>query len=188
MFGDFSGDNMDTRLNLRLLIRSSGVWIAVIAVPLAVNLFLWKALVVPQRNQLLTWQNEQRLTELKPKLAALVSESDAMLNHLDRTSLHDDPSEAMQVLQRLADRHRLQLKELSAQGAQAKGKADSRAGGSSVPVSVRVSGRFSKLAHWLSDVEGCTGLRVDSWTLEPGKEPGEPHQLNVQLSALVGGA
>ena len=178
---------MSARVNLRLILRSSGLWLAVIAVPLAVNLFLWKALVVPQRNQLLTWRNEQRLTELKPKLAALVSESDAMLNHLDRTSLHDDPSEAIQILQRLADRHRLQLKELSVQGAQTKGKTDSRAG-SSVPVNVRVSGRFSKLAHWLSDVEGQTGLRIDSWTLEPGEEPGDVHQLNVQLSALVGGA
>lgn len=177
---------MNTRLNFRLLLRSSGVWGAVIAVPLLANILLWKAMVMPQRGRLLSWQNEQQLTALKPKLAALVSESDAMLAQLERSSLHDDPSEAIQMLQRLADRHRLQLKELSAQ---AMDKAESRgSGGSSVPVSVRVSGRFSKLAHWLSDVEGHTSLRIDSWTLEPGKEPGEPHQLSVQLSALVGGA
>ena len=178
---------MNLRANVRLLLRSSGSWIAVLAIPVLANVLLWRALVMPQRSRLLTWQNEQRLTELKPKLAALVSESEAMLTQMERGGVHDDASEAMQTIQRLAGRHRVQLKELSASGAQTTKKADAH-GLTAAAVQVQVSGRFSRLARWISDVEATSGLLIDSLTLAPGKNVGEPHQLTVQLSALVGEA
>lgn len=178
---------MSHRLNIRLLLKSGGLWIGLLAIPLAANLMIWKLVLVPQQRKLSTWRNEEQLNRLKPKLAELLNESQQVLSDAQRARLDsDDPSAAMQVVQRLAERHRVQIKQLSAEG---QGKAEREADGfSTVPINLQVTGRFSKLAHWISEVETQPGLHIDSWHLVPGKEADAPHELTVHLTAFLGGA
>ena len=177
---------MSGRVSLRLLIRSYAGWVVLLGLPLALNVVMWRTLVVSQQRQLEAWQGEQRLSELKPKLTALLAESRGMVNELERTRVtRDDPSVVMQVLQRLAERHRVQIKELSAQGQRSETPAS---GASSVPLDLQVTGRFTKLAHWMSDLEAQPDVQIDSWTLEPSKDLDVPHQLTVHLTAFLGEA
>lgn len=177
---------MSGRISLRLLIHSYAGGVVLLALPLVLNLVIWRGLVVSQQRKLEAWRGEQRLSELQPKLTALLTESREMLNELEQTRLpRNDSSEVMQVLQRLAERHRVQIKELSAEGQHSE---PSGPGASTVPLDLQVSGRFNKLAHWISDVEAQADLQIDSWALEPAKDLDAPHQLTVHLTAYLGEA
>ena len=54
-------------------------------------------------------------------------------------------------------------------------------------LTVDVRGRFSKLAHWMSEVEAQSGLQIDAWTISAGEKPGGPHTLTVNLTAFIRG-
>ena len=183
---------MNTRVSLQTVIRSYGIWIALLAVPLVVNGVIWTTMVVPQRTQLTAWRDTQRLTKIKPTLESALSESHRMLVDVERTGFaSDDPSAVMQAVQRLAGLHRVQIKEVSAQGQQARTAQTAKSadhsipGFAAMPMDLQVTGHFSKLGRWISAVEAQSGLQIDSLAITAGKEPGEPHQLTVHLTAFL---
>jgi hypothetical protein len=177
---------MSTQISWQTIVRLSGKWVALLVLPIVANIFVWRVVVVPQQATLNDWRDTQAMIQLKPKLAALVSESGPLLKQWEQTGFEEGDSAAvMQTLQRLADRHRVQVKELTAQGRQKQAKAAPAAPSGTVPVSLQVSGRFSKLAHWISDVESTAGLQIDDWSMSPGQGKGEPHQMTVSITAFT---
>jgi type II secretory pathway component PulM len=159
-------------------------WTALFLAPVAVNLLMWTALVRPSQHEARRWQDAQTLVELKPKLDALLADSHRMLMDVERTGFSkDDPSAVTQAIERLAGRHRVELGTIDTKQDQAKSRSEG-----AMLLTVDVHGRFSKLAHWMSDVEAQSGLQIDSWTLSAGEKPGDLHTLTVQLTAFMRGA
>lgn len=153
-------------------LRSYGAWALVLAVPLLVNGAIWATLVIPQQRQERAWRARRAMTELKPKLETLVTTSHRLVAEAERSGeAPRDPAAAIQLVQRLADRQHLRLSTL-------------KAGGKAAPttVGVEASGRFSKLARWLGDVEAQPGLLIESWHMTPGEQPGEPARATVALA------
>ena len=177
---------MSTRVSLKTFVRAYGMWVALLAIPLIVNGALWKFLVVPQRAELRAWRETQVIAELRPKLESLLTQSGQMLTDVSRTSFtQQDPSAVMQAVKRLAGLHHVQVKEVRMAGQEVTSGGTTIPGFSTMPMELSVSGRFSKLAQWISDVEGQSGLQVDSWTMTPGTGPSDPHQLSVKLTAFL---
>ena len=177
---------MNTRISLRIVLQSYGRWALVFAVPLAANLLLWRVLVEPQRASVRNARDAQAIATLKPKLEALTNESRQLRAKSGQTAFtQDDPSSVMQMVQRLAARHKVAVKELSSKGQTEKTPGRSIAGYSTVPIDLQVSGRFNQLAHWISAVESQPGLQVESWTLAPGKDAADPTSLTVVLTAFL---
>lgn len=177
---------MNTRLSFRILLQSYGRWVLVFAVPLLVNVLLWQALVEPQRASVKNARDAQTIATLKPKLEALTIESRQLRAKSGQTAFaQDDPSSVMQMVQRLASRHRVVVKELSSRGQSEKKSSRSIAGYSTVPVDLQVTGRFNQLAHWISAVESQPGLQVESWTLSPGKDAADATSLTIALTAFL---
>ena len=156
-------------------------WAALFAAPLAVNLLVWAVLVRPPQQQASRWRDTAALAELKPKLDALLAESHQMLMEVERTGFSsEDPSAVTQALDRLAGRHRVTLGTIDTKREQATDRSET-----AMTLTVDVRGRFSKLAHWMSEVEAQSGLQIDSWTLSAGEKPGDLHTLTVNLTALL---
>lgn len=183
----------------RDFVRRSSGWVALVALPLVINVAVWVLLVAPQQQALTALRQTQTITELKPRLAALVTESQQLLTAWQRTTLPaDDPSSAMQRIQRLAGQHRVRVQEINAHGQQASVEAapptESRkpSGGhlgghsSTVPLALEVIGSFGNLAHWLGDVERQSGLQVETFTLAPESKEDRVQHLSVKLTALLG--
>ena len=159
-------------------------WAALFAAPLAVNLLVWAVLVRPPQQQAHRWQDATALTQLKPKLDWLLGESRRMLMDAERTGFtSDDPSAVTQAIDRLAGRHRVELGKIDMKRDQVKGRGDT-----AMSLTVDVRGRFSKLAHWMSEVEEQSGLQIESWTISAGDKPGGAHTLTVELTAFMRGA
>lgn len=182
------------RASLRSLIGTSGRWLAIILIPLAVNVIIWRALVVPQQANLQAWRNTRALTELQPTLAALLAQTHHTLAEWQRTSFaSDDPSAVMQTLRQLAGRHHVDVRQLNVSAVTAETAdpktplAEASPAGGSVPADVQATGRFNQLARWMSDVETQSGLQVESWQLVPGKAPEQSCQLTVKMTAFLQG-
>ena len=162
-----------------------GWWIGLFVAPLLINGMVWKALVVPARNQLEAWQETATVRKLTPKFEALLVESRKILADWARSAFtSDDPSAVMQAIQRLAGVHHVRIKELSATG-QPTGRSDQAASIGTLPLELEVTGRFSQLAHWMNGVEGQSGLQIDSWTLAPGQMAGQAHRLTIKMTAFL---
>ena len=160
------------------ILRQAPRWVFVWSVPLAVNLAIWRGVLVPQQRHRQAIQQALATTEIKPSLEAALTEGRALLGAWQATEFTaSDPSAVMQTIERLAGRHGLHIKELHS-GSQ-------QAAGATMPLELEVTGRFSKLAHWLSDVERSAGLQIDTWALTPSTEPGEPHRLTIKLTATL---
>ena len=181
---------MNARPSLRMPLRSYGPWLAVVAIPLAVNVVVWRALVVPQQASLRAWRNTRVLTELQPKLAALLSQAHQTLAEWQRTSFaSDDPSAVMQVVRQLAGRHHIDVHQLDVSGDSAAPAAEHGAlpVKGTVPIKFEATGRFNHLARWISDVERQSGLQVDAWELTPSTAADESCRLTVTMTALLQG-
>ena len=172
---------MNLRLNQQSILRT-GPWLVVMLIPLLLNLILWKAVVMPQQAKLSARRTTQILTELKPKFAALFSETHQALTEWRRTSFaSDDPAAVMTAIQQLAANHHIEIKQLDVSGAMV-------ATGRTVPVEIEAIGRFGLLARWLRDVERQSGFQIDSWDLTPTKASDQSCRLAVKMSAILGGA
>ena len=176
---------MGSRFDPRTLIRSAAFWIALGALPVLLNVSIWKTFVVPQQAQLGAWREAQALITLKPKLASLVTESHQLAMAWDRTAFRaDDPAAVTQRIQRLAGQHGVQIKEMATQG-QAKDHERIVPGFSTLPLDLEVTGSFSKIARWMNAVESQSCLQMDSWILTPDKEAGRASHLSVSLTAFL---
>ena len=154
-------------------------WAFALSLPLAVNFLLWRGLLVPQQRHRQAIQQALVATEVKPALESALTKGHQMLAAWKATTFTtSDPAEVMQTIQRLAGRHGLRIKELH-------GGAQQTDAGATMPIELEATGRFGKLAHWLSDVEQCAGLRIDAWTLTPGPEPEQLHRLTIKLTATL---
>ena len=179
---------MTVRWKPRNSIKGYLPWAALFAVPLIVNGLLWAALVRPPQQQLHQWRDTEALTELKPRLESLLTESHRMLMDWERTAFtNDDPAAVTQAIEQLVGRHHVQRAEINTKSNEATG-LHSAHGMTAMSLTVGVKGRFSKLAHWMSDVEAQSGLQVDSWELSAGEKPGDLHTLTVNLTAFLRGA
>ena len=156
------------------VMRSYGKWALVLLVPPLVNGALWVTLVIPQQRREQSQRSMRTMTDLKPKLETLLNASSRLVAAAKQPGgASDDPSAAIQRVQRLADRHRVRLSTL-------------KAGGKAAALDVEATGRFSKLARWLGDVEAQPGLRIESWNMTPGEQFGGPAHATVKLSTMGG--
>ena len=177
---------MKVQFNISALIRSGGPWILFIAAPLIINGMIWKGFVVPQRTQLLAWHDARSLIGLKPKLTELLAESRRIRMEWAGTAFSKkDYAGVMQTSQQSAGRYGVQVTET-----RTKGEAVQResAGQTMIPLELEVTGSFSKLARWMSDVETQEGFQIDSWTLKKASEQAPQLQLSVKMTVYLGGA
>lgn len=168
-----------------MVVARYGWWVGLFVVPLLINGMTWTALVVPARKQVETWQETAAIREITPKFEALLAESQKTLADRARSSFaSDDPSAAMQAIQRLAEVHHVRIKELSAIGQTAGGSHQAASIGV-VPLELEVTGHFSQLARWMSAIEGHSGLQIDSWTFAPGQAAEQAHRLTIKMTAFL---
>ena len=161
----------------RTALRRVLSWALVLSLPLAVNLAVWRGLLVPQQRHRHTIRQALVATEVQPTLESALTGGHRILAAWKATGFSaSDPAAVMQEIQRLAGRHGLRIKELH-------GGPEQMGAGTTMPLELEVTGRFSKLAHWLSDVESRAGLQIDTWMLTPGSEPGGQHRLTIKLTA-----
>ena len=163
-----------------LLTRYGGWWLGVLLVPLAANLIIWRALVVPQQAKWQGWAQTQSFAQLKPKLDELLTQSRLMQMEWqgqERSLVADDPAAAMQALEQLAARHRVRVEGMETE--------QSSGDGSTVSLTLKATGGFGKLAHWISEVEAQPECQIETWTLTPAATAGAPHQLDVHLTAWL---
>ena len=177
---------MKASFNLSTLLRSGGPWILFIAAPLIVNGMIWKGFVVPQRTQLLAWHDAKSLIGLKPKLKELLAESRRIrMEWAGSAFSKKDYAGVMQTIQQSAGRYGVQVTETRTKGAAVQQET---AGQSATPLELEVTGSFSKLARWMSDVETQEGFQIDSWTLKRALEQNPQSQLSVKMTVFLGGA
>ena len=161
----------------RTALRQVLPWALALSLPLAANLLVWRGVLVPQQRHRQAIRQALTAIEVKPTLESTLAQGHQFLAAWRATQFSTaDPAAVMQTIQRLAGRHGLQIKELE-------GGPQQLSVGATMPLELEVTGWFGKLAHWLSDVEQCAGLQVDTWTLKPGLEPGQLHRLTVKLTA-----
>ncbi len=147
--------------------------------PLAVNLFLYTAVVMPARNKVAANRQARILSQSKPKLESALADSSRLLTAWQRGGfLASDPSLVIQTLQQLAATHKISLSTLNSE-AQTPGSA------TSMPVELKASGRFSRLAHWMGDVETRSGFQIESWKVTDNH--GE-QELTIKMTAFLRGA
>ena len=177
---------MRTRVNILTILRSGGPWILFIAAPLLVNGIAWRGFVVPQRTQLLAWHDANSLIALKPKLKELLAQSRQIRMEWAGTAFSKkDYAGVMQSIQQSAGRYGVQVTETRTKGAAIQQET---AGQSAIPLELEVTGSFSKLARWMSDVEGQEGFQIDSWTLKKTSDQVPQVQLSVKMTVYLGGA
>ena len=164
-------------------LRSLGRRIAVLALPLALNLVIYAGVVRPLQARVTTSHQARQLNTLRPALESAVAESSHILALWRRTGFStSDPSAVMQTLRQLAATHGVRIATLDS-GAQ------TTADGTSMPLELEVSGRFGRLAHWMGDLETRPAFRIESWTFARGtQEARDAEQLTIKLTALLRGA
>ena len=171
-----------------------GPWLKLALIPLAVNLVLWHFLYVPQRAALQRWRQAWILVDKKPEIETLLKESRELRASWEPTRFsRKDPSAPVEAIQQLVGRYDLQIRNLQTQGSAAqvgKGKVAPNAttripGFSTMAMSLELSGSFSKMARWMSDVESQYGFQIDSWEMTGSRELGQPTLMTVQVTAFL---
>ena len=173
---------MTSGMRQRETARSLGRKVALLALPLALNLVIYAGAVQPLQAKVTTSHQVRLLNALKPALESSLTESSQILAAWRRSGFStSDPSAVMQMLRQLAATHGVHIATLDS-GAQ------TTAGGTSMPLELEVSGRFGRLAHWLGDLETRSGFRIESWAFARGQEARDPERLTIKLTALLRGA
>ena len=159
-------------------------WVALLLAPVTLNLLIWTWLVLPQQRQLQDWQNAQAFAAIEPKLVMLIKDGGAALKDWQRTSMSRlDPGAVTQRIQQLAARYHVQVAQLEG-GAIGSGKSP-HPGFVAMSVTLQATGSYGQLAQWMSQIESQSGLQIDSWTLTSAAAPEQPHQLKMELTALL---
>ena len=170
------------RLNLETA-RSYGSWLAFLVLPIILNGLVWRGFVVPQKSRLKAWQDAQAVTEVKPKLKALLAESYQLKLDWGKASFAKDYPSVMQILQQSAGRHGVQIQETAMKGQEAQKDLGKQA----LPLELRVTASFGKLARWMGDLESQYGFRIDSWSVGKPSTGGLP-ELTLKMTVFTGGA
>ena len=183
---------MDALWNLRKPTKSILVGGIIFIAPLVLNLFLWGSFAAPQQGRLRKSVEIERMAEAKPKLEALLRQSQQRLKSWRQSAFSkEDPAQAMQVIQKIGMKHHVQIQEIRSRGQQSSSDLSSAEAKRAIPgfsemsVELEVKGSFGKLLRWLSDIENQSGLEIESWEIIPAKYPDEPHRLAVDLTVLL---
>ena len=168
-------------------------WALVLILPIAVNLIVWNAVVRPERLNLKTWRDTRSLTQIRPELETLLGQSGQMIAQWENSIYKkDDPSAAMQMIQRLATENRVQVKgiqtKLYEETPSSARKGNNALGLTEMPVDIAVVGSYAKLAKWLSDLEAQRSLQINSWTLQPSTDADRLLHLTLRVTVLLRGA
>lgn len=163
-------------------LRSYSLWVVFLAVPLVVNGLAWSAFVVPQKKALGAWQDAQAVTEVKPKLKALLAENYQLRLDSGKASFAKDYPSVMQLLQQSAGRQGVQIKETTMKGQEAQSL-----GKQALPLELRVTASFGKLARWMGDLESQYGFQIESWSVEKPSS-GDVPELTLKMTVFTGGA
>ena len=103
----------------------------------------------------------------------------------------EDSQKVNEVLQKSAGRCHVQILRTQMEGKGIRGAASKNgpvvSGFATLPLELQLSGRFSRLARWLSDIESQHGFQIDSWRLENSPSDALP-TLSVKLTAFLGDA
>jgi type II secretory pathway component PulM len=167
-------------MRVERLVAVSGTAALVLATPIIANFIVWRGLVAPQQARTQAWRDALAVAEFKPKLQSALTESELALADWQRDGFTvGDPTRVVQTLQQLAGKHRVTLDGVQSDAVSA-GPAPSL---SSLPVSLKVVGSFSKLARWLFDVEAHPGLQIDSIVVAP--DATGQSTATVKLSAVL---
>ncbi len=165
-----------------------GCYAAALIVPVALNVWLWRAIVAPQQRESQTWRDTEIFLTWKPKLTGSITESHRLVMDWQRAVFSSaDPSAVMQTLRRLAGEHHVQMDEMNA-GVVTRGEPAKAGGFSTMPLELKLIGSFGQLAHWMNAVEQEAGLQLEAWTITGAQEAGSRHQATVKLTALLRGA
>lgn len=184
---------MTSWLDSQTLMKRYGIGAAILILPLLVNGFLWKSFTLPQQARLREWREKRLFIELKPKLEAVLGESRQLLIGWEKASfVREDPAAAIQAIQRLVGRHRVEIKEIRAEEDEslrqdAKQAQRATPGFSTMSLNLAVTGSFDRLARWISGVEAQPGLQINSWELESGEESNQPHSFTGDITVFLRG-
>ena len=163
-------------------------WAFLLILPFLINLIFWNTMVHPVRANLAKWQDTKALSEIRPQLEGLIAESNQMVTGWDESIFKkDDPSSAMQTIQRLASENRVQVKgmQTSIHEEASAGKVKNPMGLTEMPVNLVVAGSYAKLAQWLNALEEQHGLRINSWSLQQSTDADRLLQLSLSVSVLL---
>lgn len=163
------------RVPISCALRQAGLSLAL---PLVVNLALYFCVTQPLKARLALARQARALETLKPALEAALKESGAILRQWRETRFaSNDPSMPMQTLQQTAATYGLTIAKLNT-GTQASLSANS------MPIDMEITGKYGRLAHWISDIEARFGFSIESLSLVPGQHPRDPQLLQARLNAL----
>ena len=183
--------------------RRFSPWPELLLIPLAINGMAWGLLYSPAKKRLQTWREVQALVEEKPRLEQLLRESHEIQATWEPTLFSKgNPSEVVEAIQKLAGLHGVEIASIHTQNDAAAPKSGKKSMGaghgrdaaqrvpgfSTMAVHLELVGGFGKLARWVSDVESQYGLQIDAWTINGGKDPGQPSRMTLQMTAFLKGA
>ena len=157
-------------------------WILLAAVPLAVNIFLWKALVIPQKEHTAALRDAALFLRTKPQLEATLSENSRLLAEWEQKGLiAQEPTGALRQIQRLAKECGVQIEDMLK-----KDEPSPKAGlFKFVPVEFKAAGSTPKLVHWIHAIEAKPGLRVEDWSFKSPDKPGDNALLDMNMKIVL---
>jgi type II secretory pathway component PulM len=169
-------------LELGPLLRRSRTIALVIATPLVANAAVWTLVVQPQHAKTQAARDAHAVAEFRPKLQGLLADTRAAVADPQRgTFSASDSTRVVETVRRLAGDHRVTLGEVEAAAPGAKDGATLP-----MPVSVRATGSFGKLARWLSDLEAHPGLQIEELSITP-ETSGSQSVAALTLTAFLRG-
>ena len=181
-----------SRKHLQSLILHYGPWLALLSLPVFLNGFLWGHFTFPAEAKFHNWRDAAQFFEYKPKLEALLREADGLLKSWQEKNFgKEDPSAAIQVIERLAGKNRIEIKKVDL--ADESGKHAEKPPKPALPqistvsLSLEVAGSFDKLARFMSDVENETGLQMEAWNMTSTTASDQPHRLTMTITAFLQG-
>ncbi len=142
------------------------MWTAVFAVPLALNVAVWRCLLQPEQARLRAMQDAHALWELRPTLQRLLAQSELALEDLDRVGFTGG-ERIVAALQAIAVERRVTVQRIRAGGPSSDPSAEGLA---AMPVELEATAGFGRLGRWISDMESHRAIRVDRLTLTAGAE------------------
>ena len=162
--------------------RQSYRALKLVLIPLALNMARWQLVFIPRQAVLREWQQTRNWVEIKPKIESLLSESRAVKDSWESTRFsQNDLSAATEALQQHVQRYDLQIQKLQMQ--EASPKKDSNF--SSVTIVLELTGSFSSMIRWISDLETLYGFRIDSLQINGSSFSDKPAQMTVEVTALL---
>jgi hypothetical protein len=144
-----------------------------IFIPIVINLLALHAFVEPLKKKVADLGSLAALVELKPRMEALIAESnELMAQRVVKSLLSNDAGVALTEIRELAKIHKLEVKELHIKNAETtqgspRDKALEAAGFKKIELSLDITGHYSKIARWLASLDQKMAIRVDDFTLTP---------------------